>query len=262
VIEPLARKLLYDRYVLYPSRADSTKNRHRFSFGTLYPRTWCETERNDDCALRTEVLVTTREIDSISISIRFLRFAGNGKDWYEAHENAIELAAGPGGKTDVKISGLELGAAFDDGDSTLIRVLVSIETPLALPADAAPARRRAVQLSSLASTHMIYRSPRGGFVSLLEPPASLAAPAGRCVNLGAWPVLVGTPGATDAMLGAPIILDDYPGNPAGSTTDLYDASETDEILAPRLLALSEPRKAQVRAIDPRARAILERSERF
>ena len=268
MIDRLARTLLYEGYVLYPYRADSIKNRQRFSFGTLYPRAWCETEHSDDHALQTEVLATTRVLDSIRISVRFLRVLGSehADGWQEACEHAVELAPGPG-TTRVDIEGLvvaiEVTATPDDEDKTRMRVRVSNETPLAGPHDDDPrVRRRAVQLKTLASTHVIYRCSGGGFVSLLDPPPLLAAAAARCENRGAWPVLVGASGATDAMLGSPIILYDYPAIAPESAGDLYDATEIDEILTLRVLALSDAEKEQVRALDPRARAILERCERL
>jgi len=242
MIYRLARTLLYKGYLLYPYRADSTKNRERFSFGTLYPRAWCEAERCDDHALQTEVLATTREADAIAISVRFLRLvegAGAG-GWQEAREHAIELAAGPRARvgaaesrtTRVEIDGLviaiEVTLTPDDDDSLRIRVRVANETPVAMPHDDdVRARRQQVQRCNLASTHVIYRCSGGAFVSLLEPPPVLARAASRCENFGAWPVLVG-----------------------------------DEILTLRVLALSDAEKEQVRVLDPRARAILDRCERL
>src|SRR5687768_17847319 len=55
----------------------------------------------------------------------------------------------------------------------------------------------------------LFRS-NGAFVSLLDPPAELAALAQSCVNTHAFPVLAGPPGSRDVMLSSPIILYDYP----------------------------------------------------
>jgi hypothetical protein len=269
VIDRLARTLLYEGYVLYPYRASSTKNRQRFNFGTLYPRAWCEAERSDDHALQIEVLVTTRELDSVAISVRFLQPVGGERadGWQEAREHAIDLVAGPGVHTRIDRDGLgvaiELTATPDDRDTMRMRVRISNETPIALPRDDDPrVRRRAVQSQTLASTHVICRGSPGTFVSLLDPPTALVAAAARCEHFGAWPVLVGAPGATDAMLGSPLILYDYPTIAPESAGDLYDATEIDEILTLRVLALSDAEKEQVRALDPRARAILDRCERL
>jgi hypothetical protein len=64
------------------------------------------------------------------------------------------------------------------------------------------------------------------------------------------------------MLASPIILYDYPAIAPESSIDLYDATEIDEILTLRILTLSDDEKARIRAVDPRARAILERCERL
>jgi hypothetical protein len=304
-VDQLARTLLFEGYLLYPYRADSTKNRQRFNFGTLYPRTWCEAEASDADALQTEVLVATRDVASVAISVRFLhlleRDARDGDSWQEAREHAIELAPTdrstttravvPGGiVVDDGIDGTappcggaagrapvpaverrfeELAVAIavtvtpEDGETSRIRVRIVNDTPVAISPEAdRRVRMRHVQRFCLASTHVVFRRPYGGFVSLLEPPPALAAAAERCENVGAWPVLVGRPGATDAMLGSPIILYDYPAIAPESPTALFDATEIDEILALRVLTLSDAEKQHIRERDPRAKAILDRCEQL
>jgi hypothetical protein len=62
------------------------------------------------------------------------------------------------------------------------------------------------------------------------------------------------------MLSSPIILYDYPELAAESPGELYDGTEIDEILTLRTLALSDAEKAEARATDPRAAALLDRVE--
>ncbi|MGA3205439.1 MAG: hypothetical protein ABSF12_23325 [Bryobacteraceae bacterium] len=64
----------------------------------------------------------------------------------------------------------------------------------------------------------------------------------------------------DKMLAAPIILYDYPQIAPESSGDLFDGTEIDEILALRILTLSDAEKREVRHGDERARRILERTE--
>ena len=62
------------------------------------------------------------------------------------------------------------------------------------------------------------------------------------------------------LLSSPIILYDYPQVAPESPGDLFDATEIDEILTLRILAMTDDEKREMAAIDPRARALLERTE--
>jgi len=73
-------------------------------------------------------------------------------------------------------------------------------------------------------------------------------------------VLVGEEGTADSMLSSPIILYDYPKVAPESPGDLFDATEIDEILTLRILALTDDEKRDMAAVDDRARALLERTE--
>lgn len=110
------------------------------------------------------------------------------------------------------------------------------------------------------STHTILRVHAGALVSLLDPPAELATAAAGCRNLATWPVLVGPEGERKTLLSSPIILYDYPQIAPESPGDLYDGTEIDQLLILNVLAMTDEEKAEMRASDPRARAILERSE--
>ncbi len=82
----------------------------------------------------------------------------------------------------------------------------------------------------------------------------------ECRNIGAWPVLAGEEGQRDMVLSAPIILYDYPQIAPESAGDLFDGTEIDEILALRILTMTDAEKLEVRNGDDRARRILERTE--
>ena len=62
------------------------------------------------------------------------------------------------------------------------------------------------------------------------------------------------------MLSSPIILYDYPQIAPESPGDLFDGTEIDEILALRILTLTEDEKKEMREADDRSRQILERTE--
>jgi hypothetical protein len=113
---------------------------------------------------------------------------------------------------------------------------------------------------SLVSAHTLLGVADGQFVSLLEPPENLKEIAASCQNLGVWPVLVGTEGERDTMLASPIILYDYPQIAPESPGDLFDGTEIDEILALRILTMTDAEKSEMRNGDDRARQMLERTE--
>lgn len=115
-------------------------------------------------------------------------------------------------------------------------------------------------LRSLASTHTLLGVCDGQFISLLDPPESFAEMAVACNNVGTWPVLVGHQGQRDTMLSSPIILYDYPQVAPESDGDFFDAMEIDEMLALRVMTLTDDEKREMQNLDDRARQILERTE--
>jgi hypothetical protein len=113
---------------------------------------------------------------------------------------------------------------------------------------------------SFCSTHTVLRVRQGEFASLTDPPPELRAEAERCENVGTWPVLVGAEGERDTMLSSPIILPDYPQVAPESPGDMFDAAEIDQLLRLSILTLTDEEKQQMRAADPKAREILDRTE--
>jgi hypothetical protein len=126
--------------------------------------------------------------------------------------------------------------------------------------DPVACNRDCALMRSLLSAHNILSVAGGEFVSLLDTPEELEEFAAQCKNVGTWPVLVGEENQRDAMLSSPIILYDYPQIAPESAGDLFDGTEIDEILALRILTLTEDEKREMRHGDERARQILERTE--
>jgi hydrogenase maturation protease len=144
-------------------------------------------------------------------------------------------------------------------ETNLFKVRVRIENCTALE-DAAQKSRDEALLYGLVSTHTILGVQAGEFLSLLDPPAQWQEVARSCQNVGTWPVLVGEIGETDTMLSSPIILYDYPQIAPESPGDLFDGTEIDEILALRILTLTDEEKQAAAAVDERTRAMLSRTE--
>ncbi len=113
---------------------------------------------------------------------------------------------------------------------------------------------------ALIAAHALIWVPGGTFISMTDPPEWAAAEVAACVNTGTWPVLAGPPDCTDLMLSSPVILYDHAEVAPESGGDLFDATEIDEILTLRTLALTDAEKRAARATDPRARELMDRLE--
>ncbi len=137
----------------------------------------------------------------------------------------------------------------------LLRVRVENRTPL----HGAGSRESALP-SALVASHTVLGVEGGAFVSMVDPPEWAAGAVAGCVNTGTWPVLAGPAGQRDVVLCAPIILYDHPEIAPESPGDLFDVTEIDEILTLRTLALSDAEKREARATDPRAAAVIDRTE--
>jgi len=278
LVEKIADAVLYEGYLLYPYRSSAVKNQQRFNFGVLYPKQHCELQQGSDSwEMRTECLVTGSASTTIEVKVRFLQMA-TCQERQEGHERDVtalsnfgEIEAHPlrrqfrfagaedlEGRVSQTLTGeLELHAVRI-GES-LFRVALSIRN-LATLEGSKDLNRDQILLRSLVSVHSILHVVSGEFVSLLDPPEQLKAAAAGCRNIGAWPVLAGDEGQRDLMLSAPIILYDYPQIAPESPGDLFDGCEIDEILALRILTMTDAEKLEVRSGDDRARQILERTE--
>jgi hypothetical protein len=122
--------------------------------------------------------------------------------------------------------------------------------------------REEANLYSFASTHLVLAVAGGAFVSQQDPPDTLSEANAACNNHGLYPVLAGEPGSRDLLLAAPIILYDHPEVAPQSPGDSCDATEIDELLSLTILALTDEEKREMAAGDPRAAALLERTERL
>jgi hypothetical protein len=257
-VDRIARTVLYEGYVLYPYRPSSAKNRHRFTFGALFPKAFAD-RNGEPSSLQTEVLVEGAA-PAVDASVRFLHLVERD-GWQQAVEREISLrlpgtapfafAPQPG---QVEVCGsITISAARCAAD--LLRLTVHVSNggecdPLA-PRDAA-------LLHALVSAHVVLGVSGGAFVSLLDPPKHARAAAAACCNRGVFPVLVGA----DTMLASPIILYDHPRIAPESPGDLFDATEIDEILSLRILTLTQAEKREARAADPKTRDLIDRTERL
>jgi hypothetical protein len=145
--------------------------------------------------------------------------------------------------------------SWPDQERRWAKVAVTVEN--ATRWDGAAAHRQDVIGHSLVAVHAMLAVDDGTFVSLLDPPPAVARVAADCHNDGTFPVLMG---GGDVVLSSPIILYDQPHVATESPGDLYDATEIDEILALRVLTLTDEEKSEARGTDARAAAIIDRCD--
>ncbi len=143
-----------------------------------------------------------------------------------------------------------------DGPYPLVKFQVEVAnvTPWSQPG----ASRDDVVRRSLAAVHTLLAVHHGQFLSLIDYPEFAAGAVASCKNEGTWPVMIGDEGERSVVLSSPITLYDYPEIAPESAGDMFDSTEIDEILALRVLTLTDEEKHEARGTDERAAAIIDR----
>lgn len=73
MVEQIADAILYEGYILYPYRPSSIKNRHRWNFGALCPRSYSDLQQgNERWRSQTECLIVGNAETAVRIKLRFL----------------------------------------------------------------------------------------------------------------------------------------------------------------------------------------------
>jgi hypothetical protein len=285
LVRRIADAVLYEGYLLWPYSSSALKNQQRFTFGGIYPPAW-----EDRSATQVQMLLEGGEDTEVEIRARFLHVVKrqvlkrgvsvvpvdelevDGERWV-SWEEAVERELPPGpiripaGERMEEIPGGAIRRSWCEltGAVTLTResvrrglwrltVRVTNTTPWT-----GVAREEALR-QTFCSTHAVLRARGGEWVSMTDPPEALRAETDACECSGLWPVLVGEAGDRGTMLAAPIILPDYPEIAPESPGDLFDSGEIDQMLVLNILAMTERERRDMRDSDPRARAILERTE--
>jgi hypothetical protein len=273
----LARKVadavLYEGYVLYPYRASAQKNQMRWQWGVLVPEPQ-SAAAGEPWAAQTELLVDGRDGATLRVQARCLQLETRAGDqpWDEGVEREVTVDvrvdgadhdepfafAGGGetpGRSREEVSGrLTVTAAPLPGPYGVIKVRVRLEN-LTQWRDTGAARDD-VMRRSLIGAHVLVSVDGGRFLSLVDPPEWARPYVEGCEQAGLWPVLVGD--TDDVVLASPIILEERPQIAPESPGALYDGLEIDEILSLRTLTLTDEEKAEARATDPRAAAVIDR----
>ena len=232
VVRQIADAVLYEGHMLFPYRLSALKNVQRWTFGGVYPAAYARTT-GDRSRVGFECVVEG-SAPRVEVEARFLQIVEG---------EAVERVARVGLIDSEPLRGL-LEARVHTG-----RLSVSLENTSGW---AGRDRNEALR-HTLVSAHVVARVEDGAFVSPRESPEPLR-------NDGLWPVLVGEAGDRTTLLASPIILDDYPRIAPESPGDFFDGGEIDQLLVLNILGLSDQEKEEIRAGEPRAREILERTE--
>jgi len=299
-VRRIADAVLYEGYILYPYRASAQKNRSRWQFGVVMAPGYAAVDPSESSFTQAECVLEHAGQPELQIILRFLHVQRRSTEgalapgaaagaWDEAVEREIEFTVGPadllgagcirefsvvGGEDREPLSGQEAGVAVRrrqplegavsvqaspvPGPWRAIRIQVRAENRS--QDDPVPAVREDALPTALVAAHVIMSVSGGQFISMTDPPEWAKPAVAECQNTGSWPVLAEPGDGRQVMLAAPIILYDHPELAPESPGELYDGTEIDEILTLRTLALSDEEKAEARATDPRAAALIDRVE--
>ncbi len=84
LVDRITGALLYEGYLLYPYRP-SVKNRHRWTFGGLYPPAYVAKQCGSDASfMQTECLVRGRPAALLTVSVRFLQLVARRVGEFES----------------------------------------------------------------------------------------------------------------------------------------------------------------------------------
>ncbi len=159
-------------------------------------------------------------------------------------------------RTCARITGIvSVDATRPDPHLPFVKIGVTVENTT--PWSAGGLHRDDAMAQSLIAVHTMLALDEGRFVSLLDPPDRAGGVPSTCRSEGSYPVLIGE---DDVVLSSPIILYDHPEVAPQSPGDLYDSLEIDEILALRVMTLTDEEKSEARGTDPRAAAIIDRCD--
>jgi hypothetical protein len=140
--------------------------------------------------------------------------------------------------------------------SGLMRLTVTVDNVTECAPSLAASGRDAAMRRSMVAVHTLLAADGGCFLSVLDPPPFAIEAAAACTSTGTFPVLIDD----DVVLSSPIILYDRPAVAPESEGDMFDCAEIDEILALRVLTLTDEEKREARGTDPRSAAVVDRIE--
>ncbi len=212
-----------------------------------------------DEALEREVDLDAIELLPLDAAMAEVHFTLPAGDDVEVFDDSVGNLTGRATRRCEEVHGVvRVSTELAHDDAALLKVTIGVANTtdwVETGADRDTAMRR-----SLIAVHTLLAIDGGSFISLLEPAPYAEHAVAHCTNDGTFPVLIGNTEAHNVMLSSPIILYDFPAIAPESAGDFCDATEIDEILALRVMTLTDEEKAEARGTDPRAAAIVDRCD--
>ena len=212
-----------------------------------------------DEALEREIdidAIALRPIPAAETDHRFVLPAGDDVEVLRDHRGDV---VGRAVRRREEVHGaVRISTEMAADDDSLLKVTIAVENTTDW--DEPTADRDTAMRRSLIAVHTVLAIDNGSFISLLEPPPFAEHAVTHCTSDGTFPVLIGNNEDHDVMLSSPIILYDFPAIAPESAGDFCDSTEIDEILALRVMTLTDEEKAEARGTDPRAAAIVDRCD--
>ena len=296
-VRRIADAVLYEGYILYPYRASAQKNRSRWQFGVVMAPGYAAADPSESSFTQTECVLEHTGQPAVDVILRFLQVQrrsteglapGAAPAWDEAVEREVEFGLGhdellggggviqfaiPGGEDREPLAepgqvgfavrrreplagAVSVTATPVPGPWRAVRLRVRVENRSA--PDPVPGTRDEALPTALVAAHAVVTVSGGDFISMTDPPEWAKPAVAECENTGCWPVLADPDGGRKVVLSSPIILYDHPEVAPQSTTEFCDGTEIDEMLAIRVLTMTDEEKREALATDPRTRRIVER----
>jgi len=133
-VERIARAVLYEGYILWPYRRSALKNRQRWTFGGVFPRSYSDAGHADDpWRMRTECLLEAATGATVDVELRFLQVTA--RQAMQATESGAEAI-------DRLVVGADEYLTWEEATERSVRVPtfgvtdaeVSVRVPVSIPA--------------------------------------------------------------------------------------------------------------------------------
>ncbi|MEX2587991.1 MAG: hypothetical protein WD602_08375 [Actinomycetota bacterium] len=258
-VEDLAQSLLYEGYALYPYTSTNAKNATPTPFGIVYPPAYAERLPTLHDCLQIQCIVEYEPDATLEGTVLFLVPSGVE---YRAAEQRLKIDYTPIGflESEPGVVGLELspdehGRGGLKAEARLsaevltpgqARMTLRVDNLTEVPADEARDWDRPQALvHSLISTHAFVKISGGKFVSPLE---SKDERVSGCKHINSWPVLATE--EDDSVLGAAIMLPEYPKIASESKLNFFDNTEIEEALVLHAQTLPDEMLEDIAKQDP------------
>lgn len=269
-VEDLAQSLLYEGYALYPYTSTNAKNATPTPFGIVYPPAYAKRLPTLYDCLQIQCIVEYQPDATLEGTVLFL--VPSGVEYRAAEQRLtvdhtpikalekepgvvrLELAPDEHGRGGLKAQAKLSVEVLTAGQA---RVTLRVDNQSEFSDDEARDWDRPQALvHSLISTHAFMKIHGGKFVSPLE---SKDERVGACKQINSWPVLATE--EDDSVLGAAIMLPEYPRIAPESKLNFFDNTEIEEALVLHAQTLTDDMLEDIKGQDPAVQEMIANARR-